>query len=85
MEQDEKEVTCVVHAPIPSFELFYGTGGHGGPYFGLAVAIEAANGLMIGHRAEHTIKIVDRLTNKTVARVVRRLKTPETEIVTLPY
>lgn len=78
MEQDEEKV-------VPSFELFYGTGGHGGPYFGLEVAIEAANSLIRGHKAEHTIKVVDRHTNKTVARVLRRLKTPETEIVTLPY
>ena len=39
------------------FELYYATGGHGGPYRGLANATEAAHRLLLGHTNERAIEI----------------------------
>jgi hypothetical protein len=43
-----------------SYELVYGTGGHGGPYFGIENAAAAAHRLLRGNRTEQRIHIVPR-------------------------
>ena len=40
------------------YELFYGLGGHGGPYPNLKTAVSRAKDLLIGSPTEVTIKVV---------------------------
>ena len=40
------------------YELFYGSGGHGGPYTGLRTAITTAKRLLKGCQSERTIYVV---------------------------
>lgn len=49
-------------AKIESFELMYGTGGHGGPYFGIVEAIDGAKRYLRGCVTEHSVYII--LRNK---------------------
>jgi len=39
------------------YELFYGTGGHRGPYVGLTAACDAAEALLKGDRSERYISV----------------------------
>lgn len=53
------------------YELYYGTGGHGGPYPTLEDAMQSAERLLAGSKTEQTIRVVNRQTNQT-ERVVRK-------------
>lgn len=50
----------------PKYELFYGRGGHGGPYTGMRQAYKRAKALLKGSPSERSISIVNRHTGKTV-------------------
>lgn len=54
------EVPVETPEDTESYELVYGTGGHGGPYVGLEHAKERAYALLRGNPAEHAIYIVPR-------------------------
>jgi hypothetical protein len=53
------------------YELYYGTGGHGGPYPTLEDAVQTAERLLAGNKNEQTIRVVNRHTNRT-ERVVKK-------------
>lgn len=56
-----------------TYELFYGNGGHGGPYRSLASATEAAGRLLRGSRSESYIQIRARSNwNKTIKTVSKK-------------
>lgn len=42
---------------MDKYELFYGSGGHGGPYHGFLSAVEAAKRLILGRCGESDIFI----------------------------
>jgi hypothetical protein len=45
------------------YELFYGSGGHGGPYPGLEKAVRAAINLLHGSKSERAIDIRPRTSD----------------------
>ena len=54
-----------------SCELFYASGGHGGPYQNVKLAVEAAKRLLRGNKSEHSIEV--RASDfKTVIHTVSR-------------
>ena len=65
-----------------SYELMYGNGGHGGPWYGLDAALVGAELYLRGCRSENVVYIVpcdERLFDRRNAvRVIRRSElTPE--------
>lgn len=54
------------------FELFYSSGGHGGPYPNADEAREAAKRLLRGRRTEHSIQIRYAHDFKTVLQTITR-------------
>lgn len=54
------------------YELYYSTGGHGGPYKDLRTARAAAKRLLKGNPNERYIRIVTRSTGKTRETVRRK-------------
>ena len=54
-----------------SCELFYASGGHGGPYKNVKLAVEAAKRLLRGNKSEHSIEV--RASDfKTVIQTITR-------------
>jgi len=63
-----------------AFELHYGAGGHGGPYFTLKAAELKARLLLRGNPSERHIDIVDRSTNALVRRIYRTTLSVPTDL-----
>jgi hypothetical protein len=63
---------------MSSYELHYGTGGHGGPYPSLNEAVEAAVRLIRGSPSERYIYVFDRdeMATKTNPKAVMVVKQP---------
>lgn len=63
-----------------SFELMYGTGGHGGPYWSLDDAVNCALTLLRGNKTQQRIYVVPRdsrvLSHKNAIRIVEKVELP---------
>ena len=56
---------------MTSYELYYGNGGHGGPYPTILEAIRRARQLLIGCGSEQFIEVKERQRDATVAKVCK--------------
>ena len=57
---------------LSSYDLFYGSGGSGGPYFSLKEAVETAARRLNGSASERSIRVRQRETNTDVVKLYKK-------------